>query len=248
MRAWNRLLGRPLVLDRRRAIAAAGLLAAPALLAPGPDGGRAMAAALSREQRDAMSPDQIIAMMKEGNRLFRAGQSCSRNYLAEQQATASGQFPAAVILSCIDSRAPAEVVLDLGIGDVFNSRIAGCVADEDVIGGMEFACKLAGAKVVLVMGHTACGAVAGAIADARLGSLTALLAKIRPAVEAVEFSGERSSGNPAFVDAVAKKHVELTLDAIRARSPVLSELESQGRVRITGAMYDIRTATVEFFG
>ena len=235
-------------INRRRLIAASSLLAVPALLATGLAGRAARAAALSREQRDAMTPDGIIAHMKEGNRLFRTGQRRSRDYLAEQQASASGQFPAAVILSCIDSRAPAEVILDLGIGDAFNSRIAGCVADEDVIGGMEFACKLAGAKVVLVMGHTACGAVAGAIAGAELGNLTALLSKIRPAVEAAEFSGERSAGNPAFVDAVARKHVELTIDLIRERSPVLSGLEGQGALKIAGAMYDIGTATVEFLG
>ncbi len=235
-------------INRRRLIATSSLLAVPALLATGLAGRAARAAALSREQRDAMTPDGIIAHMKEGNRLFRTGQRRSRDYLAEQQASASGQFPAAVILSCIDSRAPAEVILDLGIGDAFNSRIAGCVADEDVIGGMEFACKLAGAKVVLVMGHTACGAVAGAIAGAELGSLTALLSKIRPAVEAAEFSGERSAGNPAFVDAVARKHVELTIDLIRERSPVLSGLEDQGAMKIAGAMYDIGTAEVEFLG
>lgn len=239
---------RPRGIGRRRLLAASSLLAAPALLAPGLSVGTARAAALSREQRDAMSPTEIIAHMKEGNRLFRSGERRSRDYLAEQQASASGQFPAAVILSCIDSRAPAEVILDLGIGDTFNSRIAGCVADEDVIGGMEFACKLAGAKVVLVMGHTACGAVAGAIAGAELGNLTALLAKIRPAVEATTFQGERSASNAAFVDAVARKHVELTIDLIRERSPVLSGLEGQGAVKITGAMYDIGTATVEFFG
>ena len=233
---------------RRRLVAgSAGLLAAP-LLVGLPGAGPAMADALTREQRDAMSPDDIIAVMKTGNRRFRSGERKSRDYLAEQRASAAGQFPAAVILSCIDSRAPAEVVLDLGIGDVFNSRIAGCVADEDVIGGMEFACKLAGAKVVLVMGHTACGAVAGAIADARLGNLTKLLAKIRPAVEAVQFSGERSASNPAFVDAVAKKHVELTMALIRERSPVLQALEMQGQVKIAGAMYDLGTAAVEFIG
>ncbi len=235
-------------MNRRRLLATSSLLAAPALLATGLPGSTAQAAALSREQRDAMTPDEIIALMKKGNTLFRNGERRSRDYLAEQQASASGQFPAAVILSCIDSRAPAEVILDLGIGDAFNSRIAGCVADEDVIGGMEFACKLAGAKVVLVMGHTACGAVAGAIAGAELGNLTALLGKIRPAVEATPFSDERSAGNPAFVDAVARKHVEMTLDLIRERSPVLKGLESQGALKITGAMYDIGTAAVEFFG
>jgi carbonic anhydrase len=253
MGAWNRLGGAGVRLGRRRLLAASTLLAAPALLAPGLGGplfssGAARADALTREQRDAMTPDQIIALMKEGNQRFRRGEPQTRDYLREQRATAGGQFPAAVILSCIDSRAPAEVILDLGIGDVFNSRIAGCVADEDVIGGMEFACKLAGAKVVLVMGHTACGAVKGAIDDAKLGNLTALLAKIRPAVAATEFKGERSSSNPAFVDAVAQKHVELTVAQIRSRSPVLQELEARGAIKLTAAMYDLGTATVDFIG
>jgi carbonic anhydrase len=149
-------------------------------------------------------------------------------------------------LSCIDSRAPAEVVLDLGLGDIFNSRIAGNVADVAVLGGMEFACKLAGAKVVLVLGHTACGAVAGAIANAQLGNLTALLAKIVPAVGATVFAGERSASNAAFVDAVARTSVALTIATIRKDSPVLAEMERQGTIKIVGAMYDLGSGAVEF--
>ena len=140
-----------------------------------------------------MTPEQIIEVMKKGNERFRRGERKNRNYLSEQRASAKGQYPAAVLLSCIDSRAPAEVIMDLGIGDIFNCRVAGNVANEDILGSMEFACKLAGAKVVLVMGHTACGAIKGAIDNAQLGNLTGLLAKIKPAVQATTYTGERSA-------------------------------------------------------
>ena len=193
-----------------------------------------------------MSPAEIIAVMKKGNDSFRSGVRKSRNYLNEQKASASGQYPAAVLLSCIDSRAPAEVIMDLGIGDIFNCRVAGNVANEDILGSMEFACKLAGAKVVLVMGHTACGAIKGAIDSADLGNLTGLLDKIKPAVQATNYSGERSSKNYSFVDAVARTNVLLMVDNIRKHSPVLAELESKGTIKIAGAMYNLQTAAVDF--
>ena len=146
----------------------------------------AYGAALTKAQRDKLTPDEIIALMKNGNERFRQGKESPHDYLAQQKASAKGQYPAAVILSCIDSRAPAETILDLGIGDCFNARVAGNVANDDLLGSMEFACKVAGAKVVLVMGHTACGAVKGAIDNVQLGNLTGLLAKIRPAVAATQ--------------------------------------------------------------
>src|SRR5207344_3336751 len=152
----------------------------------------------------------IIELMKKGNQRFRLGKESPHNYLAQQKASAKGQFPAAVILSCIDSRAPAETILDLGIGDTFNARVAGNISNDDILGSMEFACKLAGAKVVLVMGHTACGAIKGAIDNAQLGNLTGLLGKIRPAVDATKYEGDRSSKNDAFVDEVAKTNVRQT--------------------------------------
>ena len=186
--------------------------------------------------------------MRNGNQRFRRGKESPHDYLAQQKASAKGQYPAAVILSCIDSRAPAETIMDLGIGDCFNARVAGNVANDDILGSMEFACKVAGAKVVLVMGHTACGAVKGAIDNVQLGNLTGLLARIRPAVSATEYSGERSAKNYGFVDAVARKNVELTMADIRRRSAVLSELASSGAIKIVGAMYDLETGVVEFFG
>jgi carbonic anhydrase len=208
---------------------------------------RAHADALTKELRDKLTPDQIIQAMKNGNKRFRKGERKERNYLREQRASASGQYPAAVLLSCIDSRAPAEVIMDLGIGDIFNCRVAGNVENADILGSMEFACKLAGAKVVLVMGHTACGAIKGAIDNAELGNLTGLLAKIKPAVQATTYAGERSAKNYAFVDAVARKNVEMTVAGIRKDSPVLAELEAKGTVKITGAMYNLETSALEFF-
>jgi carbonic anhydrase len=209
--------------------------------------GHARADALTKAQRDQMSPDQIIAAAKRGNKRFRSGVRKNRNYLNEQKASASGQYPAAVLLSCIDSRAPAEVIMDLGLGDIFNCRIAGNLANQDILGSMEFACKLAGAKVVLVMGHTACGAIKGAIDDVKLGNLTGLLDKIQPAVQATSFSGERSSKNYAFVDAVARTNVQMTVDNIRKNSAVLADLERNGTIKITGAMYNLDSGALEFF-
>lgn len=207
----------------------------------------AYADALTKAQRDEMSPSEIIDVMKKGNERFRSGVRQNRNYLNEQKASASGQYPAAVLLSCIDSRAPAEVIMDLGLGDIFNCRVAGNVANLDILGSMEFACKLAGAKVVLVMGHTACGAIKGAIDNAELGNLTGLLDKIKPAVQATNYSVERSAKNYAFVDAVARTNVQITMDNVRKNSAVLANLESKGTIKIAGAMYNLETGAVEFF-
>src|SRR5499425_2875134 len=211
-------------------------------------GRRAFAAALTKEQRDKLGPDDIIALMKKGNERFRLGRESPHDYLAQQKASASGQYPAAIILSCIDSRAPAETIMDLGIGDCFNARVAGNIANDDIIGSMEFACKVAGAKVVLVMGHTSCGAIKGAIDKVQLGNLTGLLTKIRPAVDATRYQGERSGKNADFVDEVARKNVELTMADINRRSAVLNGLVTSGAVKIVGAMYRIETGLVEFFG
>jgi carbonic anhydrase len=201
---------------------------------------------LTKEERDKLTPAEIIEQMKAGNERFRAGKPRHRDLMSEAKATAKGQYPAAIVFGCVDSRVPAEVVLDYGIGDIFSGRVAGNIADEDIMGSMEFACKVTGSKVVLVMGHTACGAIKGAIDDVKLGNLTALLAKIRPAVEATQYSGERTSKNYAFVDAVARKNVELTIAKIREQSPVLRELESSGSIKIAGSMYNLETGVVDF--
>ncbi len=233
-------------IDRRWFFQGAGVAGGLAFVGSVLRGRIAWAAALTKAERDRMTPDQIIQAMKNGNERFRSGQRTTQDYLAQQRASAKGQYPAAVLLSCIDSRAPAETIMDLGIGDVFNARVAGNVANEDIIGSMEFACQVAGAKVVLVMGHTACGAIKGAIDRVQLGNLTGLLTKIQPAVSATVYQGERSAKNDAFVDAVARKNVELTMAEIHRRSAVIAALEAKSAVKIAGAMYNLESAAVDF--
>jgi carbonic anhydrase len=236
--------------DSRRAllksaagIATLGVIGAPLLGVPT----LSDAAALTKDMRDKLTPEQIIETMKQGNERFRAGKVSAHDYLAQKRATIAGQYPAAVILSCIDSRAPAEIILDAGIGDTFNARIAGNIANDDVLGSLEFACAVAGAKVVLVMGHTACGAIKGAIDGAQLGNLTGLLNKIKPAVVATHYEGERTSKNGEFVDEVAKTNVGLTIGAMRERSSVLARLEKDGKIKIVGSMYRLADGRVDFF-
>jgi carbonic anhydrase len=232
---------------RRSFLKASSLFGAMAFIGTGMLGSIAYADTITKAQRDKLTPDDILALMKKGNKRFYSGRRENLNFLAQQRASASGQFPAAVLLSCIDSRAPAETIMDLRIGDIFNSRVAGNVENSDILGSMEFACKVAGAKVVLVMGHTACGAIKGAIDNAELGNLTSLLAKIRPAVAATTYTGDRTSKNSAFVDAVARKNVEITMANIRKDSPVLAGMESDRAIKIAGAMYNLETGAVDFF-
>ena len=203
---------------------------------------------LTKEQRDRMTPAQIIEELKKGNERFRTGKMTPRDYVAEKRSSAAGQYPAAVILGCVDSRVPAEIVFDAGIGDTFNGRVAGNVINDDLLGSMEFACAVSGAKLVLVLGHTACGAIKGAIDDVVLGNLTGLLARIKPAIPETKFEGQKSSKNAAYVDAVARTNVSLARENIRRRSPVLADLEKKGSIQITGAMYDLATGVVEFIG
>jgi carbonic anhydrase len=214
---------------------------APAFLQLGAPGG-----SLTKEQRDRMTPSQVIEELKKGNERFRAGKMTSRDYLTEQKSSANGQYPAAVILGCIDSRVPAEIVFDVGIGDVFNARVAGNVPNEDLLGSMEFACAVAGAKVVLVLGHTACGAVKGAIDNVNLGNLTGLLDRIKPAIPATKFEGDKSSKNASYVNAVAHTNIELAMSDIRRHSSVLADLEKKGSIQIAGAMYDLATGAANF--
>ena len=201
---------------------------------------------LTKERRDQLTPDQFLAFAKEGNQRFREGAMITRDYRGEQRATANGQYPGGVVLGCIDSRAPAEILFNFGIGDLFNARVAGNVVNPDILGSMEFATALSGAMLVVVMGHTGCGAVKGAIAGAKLGNLTGLLARLKPAVAATAFDGEKSADNLAYVDAVARKNAELTVQNVREQSTVMADLEQAGRLKIVGAMYDVGSGTVEF--
>ena len=204
----------------------------------------------TKETQTSISPEKAIQLLKEGNNRFIENKAINRNLLDQVKATSSGQFPFATILSCIDSRVSSELIFDQGIGDVFSARVAGNFVNEDILGSMEFACKLAGTKIVLVLGHTSCGAVKGACDDAKLGNLTALISKIKPAVEAVEEPIDKSlrnSSNIDFVNTVAKKNVHMTITNIRTQSPVLKEMEDQGMIKIIGAMYDIKDGSVSFY-
>ncbi|MBO1042281.1 carbonic anhydrase [Brucella pituitosa] len=205
------------------------------------------AASFSKQERDGMTPQSVIEHFKQGNLRFRENRPANHDYLVQKRKTIAGQYPAAVILSCIDSRASAEIVLDAGIGETFNSRVAGNISNRDILGSMEFACAIAGAKVVLVMGHTGCGAIRGAIDNAELGNLTGLLDEIKPAIEKTEYSGERRGSNYGFVDAVARTNVALTIENIRKNSPVLKQLEDQQQIKIVGSMYHLSGGKVEFF-
>jgi len=202
----------------------------------------------SKACQDAMTPQLILDRFREGNARFVSGKSKQRNYVKQVKATAAGQFPLATVLSCIDSRAPAELVFDQGIGDLFNARVAGNIANEDILGSLEFGSKVMGAKLIVVLGHTSCGAIKGACDDVKLGNLTGLLAKIKPAMSKVPNDGkDRSSKNYAFVEMVAEQNVRLTLETIRAKSPVLKEMEDKGEIKIVGAMYDVKTGKVDWY-
>lgn len=200
------------------------------------------------ESQSATTPSQAIEMLKQGNVRYTSGSTTSRDYQSQVSQTAGGQYPIAAVVSCIDSRIPTEIVFDQGIGDIFNARIAGNFVNEDILGSLEFACKVAGAKAIVVMGHTSCGAIKGACDKAELGNLTQMLEKIMPAVDAIHTpeGADRSSANAEFVDAVAAKNVELTLAKIKENSPVLEEMIEANEIEIVGAMYDVASGKVSF--
>jgi carbonic anhydrase len=205
----------------------------------------------TRETQATMTPQKSLQYLQEGNQRFQNNLKANRNLLEQVNDTSDGQFPFATILSCIDSRVSAELVFDQGLGDIFSVRIAGNFVNEDILGSMEFACKLAGTKLIVVLGHTACGAVKGACDNAKMGNLTKLLEKITPAVNAVTEPKDinlRNSKNLEFVDAVAEKNILLTIDRIHNESPILNEMEKNGEIKIVGAMYDINIGTVTFIG
>jgi carbonic anhydrase len=204
----------------------------------------------TKDTQALMTPQTSLTALKEGNERFINGNQVTRNLNAQVEDTSSGQYPFATVLHCIDSRVSAEHIFDQGIGDLFSIRIAGNFVNEDILGSMEFACKLAGTKVLVVLGHTACGAVKGACDHARMGNLTALINKLEPAVDAVSSpanESERTSANIDFVNVVAAKNVEMTMADIREKSPILKEMEDNGEIQIVGGMYDIATGKVSFY-
>ncbi len=203
---------------------------------------------LSLELRDSMTPQEVLQAFKDGNQRFLAGDLRVREFVTEINQTSTGQNPYAIVVSCIDSRVPVETVFDKRIGEVFSSRLAGNVINSDVVGGVEFATALAGAKLVLVMGHTSCGAVKGAIADAEYGNLTGLLDKIKPADDSMRVGLDPiiETSSETYTDMVARKNVELSVKQLRDTSPELTRMEQEGKILIVGAMYDISTGAVTF--
>jgi len=204
----------------------------------------------TKETQATMTPAKSLETLIEGNKRFQNNLKSDRNLVEQVHDTSKGQYPFATVLSCIDSRVSSELIFDQGIGDIFSARIAGNFVNDDILGSMEFACKLAGTKLVVVLGHTACGAVKGACDDAKLGKLTGMLDKIKPAVNAVsepQEASQRNSSNIDFVNDVAKKNVELTIAKIKSDSEVLAEMERNGEIQIVGGMYDITSGAVSFF-
>lgn len=203
----------------------------------------------SAASQSAIDPARALELLREGNERFLAARRGEQDLLRQVRETSGGQWPFAAVLGCIDSRVPAELVFDQGIGDLFSARVAGNFANEDILGSLEYACKVAGSKLVVVLGHSSCGAVKGACDGVRLGHLTQMLEKLRPAVEAVPEPGdpaERTSHNPEFVQAVAETNVRRTVEHILATSDVLRELRRAGAIDVVGAMYDVASGRVEF--
>ncbi len=200
----------------------------------------------TKSTQEDLTPENALFILTEGNQRFTENSRLNRNLLEQVKKTTEGQYPFAVVLSCIDSRVPVETVFDLGIGDVFSIRIAGNFVNTDILGSMEFACKAAGAKLIVVMGHTSCGAVKGACDHVELGNLTSMLSNIEPVVNQVVETGDRSSKNAGFVQNVADRNVEVTLENIMAQSEVLKTMLSNKEIGMVGAMYSVETGKVEF--
>jgi carbonic anhydrase len=210
--------------------------------------GRDLTMALTAETQAALSPMDVLELLKDGNERFVENQPLERDFLQQVRQTAGGQYPMATILGCIDSRVPHEIVFDKGVGDIFSARIAGNFINADMLGSLEFASAVAGAKVLVVLGHTECGAVKGACDNVELGNLTSTLANIMPAVYRVDdIEGPRTSANDDFVHAVALENVEVQVQNVVQRSPVLRELVEAGDLIVVGAMHDVATGEVEFF-
>lgn len=202
--------------------------------------------AMTRDVQAGITPDQSIAILKEGNARFQDGRPLKRDVKKLVTKTALGQYPFASVVACIDSRSGPEIVFDQSIGDLFVARVAGNVVNEDIIGSLEYASKVAGSKLIVVLGHTNCGAVKGACDGVKMGNLTGLLEKIQPAVSAAKSDGERNSKNYKFVAEVTEINVADAIENIRQKSPILKELESQGRIKIVGAIYDTSTGKVSW--
>lgn len=203
---------------------------------------------INKELQDSITPTKALEILREGNRRFVQNLKMNRNLLEQVNETRDGQWPFATILSCMDSRTSAELIFDQGLGDIFSIRVAGNIINDDILGSMEFACRVAGSKCIVVLGHTKCGAIKGACDHVELGHLSGLLKKIQPAVDAESSVSEnRTSSNPEFVEGVAKINVERSVKEILGRSKVINDLVSQGKIGIAGAMYDVASGKVEIY-
>lgn len=202
----------------------------------------------TKESQASLGPADALQLLKDGNQRFKDKSTISRSFDKQIDLTSTGQYPFATVVSCIDSRIPTEIIFDQGIGDIFNARIAGNFVNDDILGSLEFACKLAGSKLIVIMGHTSCGAVKGACDHAELGNLTGMLDKIKPALDKVPTAEgvDRSSKNLDFVNQVALQNVELTIAKLKKDSPVLNEMIESGEIQVVGAMYDVKTGIVSF--
>ena len=214
----------------------------PGMVANSPD-----AASMTKESQDATTPDQAMARLKAGNDRFITGKMLTRDLKAQVKVSGYAQYPYASIVSCIDSRAAPELVFDQGIGDVFSARVAGNVVNEDILGSLEFASKVAGAKLVVILGHSSCGAIKGACDDVALGNLTVLLDKIKPAVQNISLVGDRSSKNHEFVEMVSEANVHSMVQEVLRRSPVLKDMSDKGQIKVVGAMLDVGTGKVTWY-
>jgi carbonic anhydrase len=203
---------------------------------------------LTKDMQESITPEKALALLKEGNKRFINNLKANRNLLQQANETSEDQHPFAIILSCIDSRTSAEIIFDQGLGDIFSVRIAGNIINEDILGSMEFACKIAGSKIITVLGHTNCGAIKGACDHLEMGNLTSLLAKIRPAIDDEKtITDNRSSENEAFVDKVTLINVKRTMTSVLQRSPILKEMIESHQIKLVGGIHNISTGEVTFY-
>ncbi len=201
----------------------------------------------TKETQSKITPQDALSMLKSGNERFVNGKELDRNLMEQVKETSKGQYPFAVVLTCLDSRTSAELIFDQGVGDIFCARVAGNIVNDDILGSMEFACKVAGAKLIVVLGHTECGAVKSACDKVELGNITTLLKKIEPAVNQAKTEGERNSKNKKFVQDVADLNVRLAIEQIKEKSPILNDMLKSGEIMVIGGMYNVETGKVEFF-
>ncbi|MCG8323976.1 MAG: hypothetical protein MI673_00545 [Thiotrichales bacterium] len=197
--------------------------------------------------QEQITPEEALDLLKEGNQRFVTDQGVNRNLLQQAKETSGAQYPFAIILSCIDSRTSAEIIFDQGLGDIFSARIAGNIINEDILGSMEFACHVAGTKIIVVLGHSACGAVKGACDAVEMGNLTTLLSKISPVVDSeITVTKDRTSENPEFVEKVTIANIKHVMQEIQERSPIIKDLLDANRIKLVGGYHDLTTGTVTF--